>query len=116
MALFNTIRPWRFLFFFALAALAATTCMRPDSYGPAPTLSAEERYFVEQYLRLVEARDLAARGDSFTEGRFLALQQDLLADSLRAIAGRLSKDHPERWPLVFEEIVRRKEIMETERP
>jgi hypothetical protein len=81
--------------------------------APAQLAPAEE-YWVEQYLRIVEARMLAAAGDSLAEGRFTYLIEDLPADSLRALTEALSQKDPTRWAVVFEELVRRKKIMESQ--
>ncbi len=81
--------------------------------GPAE-LASEEEYWVEQYLRVVEARMLAAAGDSLAEGRFNYLIEDLPADSLRALTEALSEKDPTRWAVIFEELVRRKKIMESQ--
>jgi len=94
-------------------ALAAGCAERRDG---APALSAEEEFFVQQYLRVVEARRLAALGDSLAEGRFARLAAELPEDSLRSLAAAFSAEQPERWPLIFEEIVRRKQTLEGEAP
>lgn len=82
----------------------------------APALNAEEEFFVQQYLRVVEARRLAALGDSLAEERFARLAVSLPDDSLRSLAAAFSAEQPERWPLIFEEIVRRKQALEGETP
>jgi hypothetical protein len=94
-------------------ALALGACAErgPDR---AARLSAEEEFLVQQYLRVVDARRLAALGDSTAEARFAQLAVALPSDSLRAVAARISSEQPERWPLLFEEIVRRKQILESE--
>lgn len=99
-------------FFLALAlALGACTDRRPDR---AARLSAEEEFLVQQYLRVVDARHLAALGDSAADARFAQLAATFPGDSLRAVAARISAERPERWPLLFEEIVRRQQILESE--
>ena len=95
-----------------LAALAAGCA--GESEPPAAALTPEEDYLVEQYLRVVEARHQALLGDSLAAGRFHFLEEALPTDSLRAIARRISAETPRRWPLVFEEIVRRKQILEAQ--
>jgi len=87
-----------------------------EQRAAAPALSAEEEFFVQQYLRVVEARRLAALGDSLAGERFARLAASLPDDSLRALAGAFSAEQPERWPLIFEEIVRRKQALEGEPP
>ena len=57
---------------------------------------------------------MAVRGDSLAAGRFRFLQEDLPADSLRAIARNISAQDSQRWPVIYEEIIRRKLIMESE--
>lgn len=105
----------KFLAFLAgLALVLAGGC--GERRSAAPALSAEEEYFVQQYLRVVEARHLAALGDSLAEARFARLAADLPGDSLRTLAAAFSAEQPERWPLIFEEIVRRKQILEDEAP
>lgn len=94
-----------------LILLALAGCGRGES--DAPVLSGEEKYWVEQYLRIVEARMLAARGDSLAEGNFNYLAEDLPADSLLALTETITERDPRRWPVIFEEIVRRKKIMES---
>jgi hypothetical protein len=79
--------------------------------GPAD-LAPQEEYWVEQYLRVVEARMLAAAGDSLAEGRFTYLVEDLPADSLRAITEAISAEDPTRWAVIFEELIQRKKVME----
>lgn len=90
-------------------------CERGGSELTSAILGDEEVFFVEQYLRLVEARQLAVSQDSLAAGRFALLGTSIQADSLRGIAQRISEDNPERWAVIFEEIVRRKKIMEAER-
>ncbi len=115
MTRFNTIGKRTVpIFLVACAGLLAGACGLSDSEDADSPLDAEELYFVEQYLRVVEARQEAVLGDSLAEGRFAFLAEELPADSLRAIARRLSRDAPERWQPIFEEIVRRKKIMEAE--
>ncbi|MBN2171392.1 MAG: hypothetical protein JW819_08735 [Candidatus Krumholzibacteriota bacterium] len=114
---FNTI-PLRRVpaFLGACLLLAALTagCAREGDPPAATTLTPEEDYLVEQYLRVVEARYEALLGDSLAAGRFHFLEEALPSDSLRAIARRISAETPRRWPLVFEEIVRRKQILEAQ--
>jgi hypothetical protein len=97
-------------FFLALALGCGAEGRAPG----AAALRPEEEFFVQQYLRLVEARRLAALGDSLAEPRFAHLSASLPEDSLRAVAARISAESPQRWPLIFEEIVRRKQIQESE--
>ena len=74
-------------------------------------LDAREIFVVEQYLRLLEARRMVVDQDSLAADVFTFLEQDLPADSLRGAVAEISSRDPERWPLIFEEIVRRKKIM-----
>ena len=97
-----------------LVVLAAGACGRSGPEDLAVKLSAEEQFFVEQYMRLVEARKYAVARDSLAAGRFAFLAQELPEDSLRTIARNISEQDPERWTQIFEEIVRRKKILEAE--
>ncbi len=90
--------------------LGAGSCSRIGPGGEGAGFSPEETFYIEGYLRLIEARTMALDEDSLAAGRFNFLQEDLSADSLRAIASRISEDSPQRWQTIFEEIVRRKEI------
>ena len=65
---------------------------------------------------LVEARQLAAAGDSLADARFNQLADSFPADSLEGVAADISAKDPTRWPVIFEEIVRRKQIMESAPP
>ena len=101
------------LAFCALSLAGGCDRLKPEARKPA--FKAEELFFIEQYLRLVEARGYAAMGDSTADGRFALLATELPADSLRAIAERISREEPERWLPIYEEIVRRKKTMESEK-
>ncbi len=81
--------------------------------GPAELTPGEE-FWVDHYLRIVEARMLAAAGDSLAEGRFTYLVEDLPADSLRTLTAAIGEKDPTRWAVIFEELVRRKKIMESQ--
>jgi hypothetical protein len=105
--------PARAVPFFLALALGLGGCADRRADGAAQ-LSAEEEFLVQQYLRVVDARRLAALGDSVAEARFAHLAAVFPGDSLRAVAARISAERPERWPLLFEEIVRRKQILENE--
>lgn len=87
-----------------------------DETGPATALSPREEFFVQQYLRVVEARQSAARGDSLADALFNQLAETLPSDSLAATARAISAEDPTRWPAIFAEIVRRKQIMESNPP
>jgi hypothetical protein len=105
--------PARAVPFFLALALGLGGCGQRQADGAA-ALSADEEFLVQQYLRIVDARRLAALGDSLAEGRFAQLAASFPEDSLRAVAARISAERPERWPLLFEEIVRRKQILESQ--
>lgn len=89
-------------------------CGIGDAETDTVQLNPEEEFWVEQYLRVVEARMLAASGDSLAEGRFNYLVEDLPVDSLRALTESFGEGDPTRWPVIFEELVRRKKIMESQ--
>ena len=84
----------------------------PDLAEPTDQLSAEESFLVEQYLRIVEARRVAASGAANADSLFAVLAAEIPADSMMAIGDRISALEPERWPPIFEEIERRKNLME----
>lgn len=98
---------------FGLLLLGLAACGLRDGEATPPKLSPEEEFWVEQYLRIVEVRMMAAEGDSLADGRFNFLGENLPADSLLAITESISERDPERWSVIFEEIVRRKKIMES---
>ena len=99
------------------ASLGLGACgQRGQGGGGAAVLSPREEFFVQQYLRLVEARQLAAAGDSLADARFNQLANSFPADSLEGVAADISAKDPTRWPVIFEEIVRRKQIMESAPP
>ena len=56
---------------------------------------------------------MAAAGDSLADGHFNFLGENLPADSLLALTESISERDPKRWSVIFEEIVRRKKIMES---
>ncbi len=101
-----------FLVLVSLCALLGA-CADDGEESAAAVLSPEEVFWVEQYLRIVEARQMAADGDSLADGHFNHLAEQLPADSLIALVDAISTRDPQRWPLIFEEIVRRKKIMES---
>ncbi len=105
--------PARAVPIFLALALGLGACADRPSDGAA-ALSPEEEFLVQQYLRIVDARRLAALGDTLADARFDHLAASLPGDSLRAVAARISAERPERWPVLFEEIVRRKQILEGE--
>jgi len=105
--------PARAVPFFLALALGLGGCADREPNGAAQ-LNADEEFLVQQYLRVVDARRLAALGDSVAEARFTHLAEVFPGDSLRAVAARISAERPERWPVLFEEIVRRKQILESE--
>jgi hypothetical protein len=108
----NTIcRKYVPIILLGLGLFLSTACERGEQ---ETGFSPEESFFIEQYLRLVEARQHAVRGDSIAAGRFNFLKSELPSDSLRAVAARISSESPRRWAPIFEEIVRRKRIMESE--
>ncbi len=94
--------------------LGVGSCSRIFPEGEQAGYSEEEQFYIEGYLRLIEARGMALRGDSLADGRYEFLRQDLPADSLRAIARGISENTPQRWHLIYEEIIRRKQILENE--
>ncbi len=98
--------------FLVLALLLG--CGAGDAETGPDELTPDEEFWVDQYLRLVEARMLAAAGDSLAESRFSYLVEDLPTDSLRAMARAFGEKDPTRWTVIFEELVRRKKIMESE--
>jgi hypothetical protein len=100
--------------FLALLALSLGACDHREESGEATPLTKQEVFVVEQYLRLVELRHAALAGDSLLEADFEALAEVFPADSLRSVTARISADSPDRWIPIFEEIIRRKEIMADE--
>ncbi|MCP4546041.1 MAG: hypothetical protein GY835_06210 [bacterium] len=87
------------------------SCTNNDSSEDAIVLTPDEIFVVEQYLRLVEARHLSASKDDAAESRWNFLAFDFPTDSLQVVMAEITARDPERWSLVFDEIVRRKKIM-----
>ena len=98
--------------FLSILLLLAACGPAPDLAEPTDQLRPEERFLVDHYLRLVEARRVAAAGDARADSLFKVLSAEIPADSLLAIGDRISTLEPERWLPIYEEIERRKRIME----
>ncbi len=98
--------------FLVLALLLG--CGAGDAETVPAELTPDEEFWVDQYLRIVEARMLSAAGDSLAEGRFNYLVEDMPTDSLRALTTAIGEKDPTRWAVIFEELVRRKKIMESQ--
>ncbi len=98
------------IFLFSLLCLSLS-CGDTDPESEVIELTSDETFVVEQYLRLVEARQLSAAQDESAESVWAYLTIDFPSDSVRIVTARITERDPERWPLVFEEIVRRKKLM-----
>ena len=92
--------------------LASGCTPSSDISEPDDLLLPEERFLVEQYMRIVEARRMAAAGDEAADSLFAVLAEEIPVDSLLALGDRISAQEPGRWPFIFEEIVARKRNME----
>ncbi len=98
---------------FILLLIGLVACGAQEGAEEIADLTPEEEFWVEQYLRIVEGRMMAAAGDSLADGHFNFLGENLPADSLLALTESISERDPKRWSVIFEEIVRRKKIMES---
>lgn len=94
---------------FSALALLAGCGPSPVSDEAAARLDAEERFFVEQYLRAAEARRLALQGAPGADSLYARLAAELPVDSVMEFAARVSRERPERWRPIFQEIERRLE-------
>jgi len=100
------MRAMLILFAFAVPALLAGCDLGPPKEAPS-ALEADELFFVEQYVRVAEARQLAAEGSRQADTRFARLASEIPLDSVIDVAERISRERPERWHPIFEEIDRR---------
>ncbi len=93
----------------ALAILAGCG-PSPDPQEAPPELKAEELFLVEQYLRVVEVRHLATEGRAEADSVFAALALEVPVDSVMEISERISREDPQRWRVIFQEIERRMDL------
>jgi hypothetical protein len=83
--------------------LLSSYCTGPDKQQEIPSLNAEERYLVDAYLKVVEARDLHAVSYLKSDSLFTVLDSTIdttrIANTIRKLNGE-----PDRWLVVFESI------------
>jgi hypothetical protein len=83
--------------------LLSSYCTGPDNQQKIPGLSEEERYLVDAYLKVVEARDLYAVSYLKSDSLFTMLDSTIdttrIANTIRKLNGE-----PDRWLAVFESI------------
>jgi len=100
------------LTFISALALLAGCGPTPDPEEAPPKLEAQELFLVEQYLRVVEVRGLAVEGMAEADSVLEALALEIPVDSVMDISERISRENPERWRIIFQEIQRRIDLME----
>lgn len=95
----------RVAFVIALASVSCY-CTGPDSYTTNPTLTSDESYLVDAYVRVARARTLGDVNRLKSDSLFAALDSTLdsarIANTIRDLNG-----DPDRWLVVFEKIERR---------
>jgi len=96
-----------FLILFSVLALLAGCAPSSTTDEDDAALDARERFFVEQYLRVVEARALAIEGSDEADSLYAVLAAEIPLDSITNLADRISRKRPERWRPIFREIERR---------
>lgn len=85
--------------------LLSSYCTGPDSQTKNNDLNTDERYLVDAYVQVAEARDLHAISYLKSESLFTMLDSTIdttrIANTIRTL-----NDTPDRWLAVFESIER----------
>jgi len=85
--------------------------LAPEPDKAPEKLDPQELFLVEQYLRVVEVRGEALRGAEEADSLLDALAAEIPVDSIMSIAARVSRERPDRWRPIFQEIVRRIDLL-----
>ena len=85
--------------------LLSSYCTAPDNQTKVSDLSPEERYLVDAYVRVAQARDLHAVSYLKSESLFTMLDSTIDTTSIANTIWTLNGT-PDRWLAVFESIER----------